>query len=95
MAQQRNRTAAVDQETSAFLRTWFTVETPEGNAVAGADRVFDHEAQANAEQALQHLIVETGRPLSVVRYSRQELATYQAVMRVEKVEPEKENSDSK
>lgn len=95
MAQQQARRAAVHQESGEFKHTWFTVETEDGNAVAGADRVFDHDTEADATQALQHLIHEVGKPLAVVRYSRQEVAKYAAVTRIEKVEPEKREANSR
>lgn len=84
MARQRNRTAVTDGS-GGFREMWFTVETEDGNAVGGVDGVFDHEDEGAAELALQGLVVEVGKPLSVVGYSREVLGTYAAVTKIEKV----------
>lgn len=84
---QRARTASVDSD-GALLRQWYTVETDEGVAVAGADGVFDFAGSEAAVNLVERVAVETARPLTVVRYTRAELGTYQAVTRVEEVKPE-------
>ena len=75
----RNRQSPVDKT------VWVTVETEDGNAVAGVDGVFDFDSEAEATDAAQRLAVEVGKPLSVVVYSREAVATYAAVTRVEKI----------
>lgn len=74
---------------------WFTVETPDGNAVAGVDGRFDFEDEQDALELLQAVAAEVGKPLTVVRHKRLAVATYQAVMKIEKVEPEEGDSNSK
>lgn len=85
MARQRNRTAAV-LEDGAIRDEWFTVETPEGNAVAGVDNVFDFEDEDAATLRAVGLAVELARPLTVVGYTRTTLGTYAAITKVERVE---------
>lgn len=82
---QRNRTAAVDHDSGEIRDEWFTVETEDGVAVGGLDNVFDFESEQEALRVVKNLVVEAGRPLTVVGYTRAELGTYQAVMKIEEV----------
>lgn len=86
-ARQRNRTAAISGE-GEIRSEWFTVETSDGNAVAGLDNVFDLESEEDALQVVQALVAEVGKPLTVVGYSRVALGTYAAVTKIERVDSE-------
>lgn len=84
-ARQRNRTAAVTAD-GEIREEWFTVETPEGNAVAGVDNVFDFDSESEALQVVKNLVGDVGKPLTVVGYARSELGTYAAVTRIERMD---------
>lgn len=85
MARQRNRTAAVSSE-GELREEWFTVETPEGNAVGGVDGLFDVDSKEDALRMVENLVTEVGKPLTVVRYTRAALGTYAAITKVERVD---------
>lgn len=84
MARQRARQSAWGDD--GPRREWFTVETADGNAVGGVDGVFDFDSEEEALRVVQNLVVEVGKSLTVVRYVRAHMGTYQAVTKIEKVE---------
>lgn len=81
----RNRTAAVNDE-QQIRDEWFTVETSEGNAIGGLDGVFDWDSEDEALHVLRNLVVESGKVLTVVGYTRTQLGSYGAVTKVEKID---------
>jgi hypothetical protein len=87
MARQRARTAAWNggPDGDQARETWVTVETADGVAVGGVDGRFDFDNEAEALKVLHNLAAEVNKPLSVIAYSREVLATYAAVTRIEKV----------
>lgn len=86
MAKQRNRTEPWGED--GPWKRWFTVETPDGNAVAGVDGVFDFQTEEEAVDLLGAVAHEVGKPLTVVEHKKFHLATYQAVMKIEKIQPD-------
>lgn len=81
---QRARTVSTAQDGS-LRKEWFTVETSEGVAVGGLDSLFDFESEEKALTVVTNLVVDAGKPLTVVKYTRVELDTYAAVTKIEKV----------
>lgn len=81
----RNRTAAIN-ESGGIRSEWFTVETQDGNAIGGLDSVFDFEDEDVASHVAANLAIESGKPLTVVAYTRKALGTYRAVTKVERVD---------
>lgn len=67
-------------------REWFCVETPSGRKVGGTDGLTDYPNKESAVTAARNLAPSAEDLLTVVRYTRKEVRTFQKKVTVDEAD---------